>query len=183
MKSIVISFGRMNPPTNGHERIVRRMKYLAEELECEHRLIVTQTTKPVGKNPLSVFSKLKHLKRAFPNIHIVAEKTLFDVFDRLQEDRYDAVYIVAGEDRADTYRALVNSYEGELFTFLALVSTVSRGQDEISSTLMRKWALAKDFACFRDGLPTRLKNNRDWALELYEEVGEALVNKKIRRPD
>ena len=67
----VLTFGRMNPPTAGHEQVVNKLHEVADKVGGEHKLVLSGTTGTKdGKNPLTPEQKLKHAKRAFPNTNI-----------------------------------------------------------------------------------------------------------------
>ena len=66
-----LAFGRMNPPTAGHEAVVKKIHSVSKEHGGDHTLILShsQATKD-GSNPLPPDVKLKHAKRAFPGTNI-----------------------------------------------------------------------------------------------------------------
>ena len=69
-KSIVMAIGRMNPPTKGHEENVKGIQDLAKRNHADH-IIVASHANDAKKNPLDVKTKMKHIKRAFPDANIV----------------------------------------------------------------------------------------------------------------
>ena len=69
-KKLTMLFGRMNPPTKGHEENVEGLKQTAEREKSDH-LVIASHSQDAKKNPLSPDTKLKHLKRSFPNTIII----------------------------------------------------------------------------------------------------------------
>ena len=69
MKTLVYAFGRMNPPTNGHGKLVQKVKQIAQQNKADH-LIVVSHTQDKHKNPLSPKRKVAHLKKMFPNTNV-----------------------------------------------------------------------------------------------------------------
>ena len=68
---VVMAFGRMNPPTIGHQKVIDRVQQLAKDYHATHHVILSHSVDS-KKNPLDVASKLKHAKRAFPGVNITA---------------------------------------------------------------------------------------------------------------
>ena len=68
-KHAVLAFGRMNPPTAGHEKVIDKVKEVATKHNAEHHVVLSHTTN-AKKDPLSQKDKIKHAKRAFPNTNI-----------------------------------------------------------------------------------------------------------------
>jgi len=65
----VVAFGRMNPPTIGHQKLVDAMK----SQPGDPYLFLTQTQKP-KTDPLDFGTKIKFAKRFFPDISIGSSK-------------------------------------------------------------------------------------------------------------
>jgi len=69
----VLAYGRMNPPTKGHEQVINKVHEVAKEHNAVHKVVLSHThgTKD-GKNPLPADAKVKHAQHAFPGTHIEA---------------------------------------------------------------------------------------------------------------
>ena len=68
-KTAVVAFGRMNPPTIGHQKLVDKMASLAQGEKAKLFLSHTQDKK---KNPLSYEQKIRYAKEAFePKVDVV----------------------------------------------------------------------------------------------------------------
>ena len=61
-KPVVMAFGRMNPPTTGHLKLIDKVKETAEKMGAKHEVIISHS-QDSKKNPLSAQQKIKHLKR------------------------------------------------------------------------------------------------------------------------
>ena len=63
-KLVVFSFGRLNPPTIGHEKLANAVKLAAQKLGGEPRMYLSHT-QDKKKNPLPYELKLKYAQAAF----------------------------------------------------------------------------------------------------------------------
>ena len=121
---VVMAFGRMNPPTIGHEKLVNRVTEIAKDYHAPHHIIVSHSM-DAKKNPLDVKSKIKHAKRFFPNANIEASSkeapTFLQHAARLNAVGHDHLVMVAGSDRVQEYQDKLNQYngthKGALFNF------------------------------------------------------------------
>ena len=163
--SIAITFGRFNPPTVGHKKLIDKVK--AEAQGGEYRIYPSQTTDP-QKNPLSANEKVKFMKMAYPdhaeNISSSSElRTIFDVLTSLNEDGYTEVTIVVGGDRVSEFNSLAQKYNGKTYQYdrIDVVSAGDRdpdadGVEGMSASKMRKSAAEDDFETFRHGIPDQM---------------------------
>jgi hypothetical protein len=114
--SQVMAFGRMNPPTAGHEEVVRTIKDKAKEVGGGHTLILSHShnTKD-GKNPLDPETKLKHARNAFPGTNIVVaskdKPTILHHATDLYNKGVTHLHFVGGSDRKDM-ADLLKKYNG-----------------------------------------------------------------------
>ena len=104
--NIVFTFGRFNPVTIGHEKLVKKIDKIASKLNADARLYTSQT-QDKKRNPLSYDQKTHFLQKSFSSmIDVVTDKskkTIFDVINGLLEEGYEKIYIVAGSDRVSDY--------------------------------------------------------------------------------
>lgn len=174
-KTLVFAFGRMNPPTNGHGKLVTKVKRLAQQMRADH-LIIASHSEDKNKNPLPVAKKVKHLKAMFPNTNIInSDKSAPNFIRQLAKmtGKYDHVVMVAGSDRVSHFQKLLDQYNGKDFTFKS-VKVVSAGERDpdaegvtgISASKMRLYAKNNDFTNFKRGLPTGYRG----AKELFKDV-------------
>ena len=177
-KTVAVLFGRMNPPTSGHEENVEGLKKLANQHDGDH-LVIASHSHDAKKNPLTPEQKIKHLKRAFPNTNITSSSkekpTLFHHLSDLHKKGYTHVVLAGGSDRAEELHRLkdYNGKEGKhgYYNFKS-ITTQSTGERKqgVSGTDMRKHATSNDFTSFRKGLPSKLAANEGHAKEVFSDV-------------
>ena len=187
-KHHVIAFGRMNPPTAGHEQVVNTLKDKAKEVGGDHTLILSHShdTKD-GKNPLSPEQKLKHAKNAFPGTNIeVASKdkpTLLHHAVELYKKGVTHLHFTGGSDRqgmADMLKKYngVESAHG-MYNFKDIQFHSSGKRDEgssgvegISGTKLRELASSGKKKEFHSNLSSQMKpEHKD---ELYNDLRKAM---------
>ena len=176
-RTAVITFGRMNPVTTGHEKLVNKLVSIAAKQQAVPMVYLSHT-QDKKKNPLHYIDKLKFAKTAFGAI--VKEsptKTIIQVAKELQGN-FDKLILVVGSDRVGEFETLLNKYNGTEYTFdsIKVVSAGDRDPDAddvtgISASKMRTLAMTGNFAKFETGLPTRLKGS---AKEIYKAVREGM---------
>ena len=66
---VVVSFGRMNPMTNGHEKLADKIKAEAKKRNADAKLYLSHSTNP-KKDPLDFNTKVKFAKKAFGPIAV-----------------------------------------------------------------------------------------------------------------
>ena len=99
--SISITFGRFNPPTTGHEALIKKV---AESAKNGEYRIYPSRTQDDKKNPLDPSTKVKFMHKAYPdhtNAIVSNEemRTIFDVLEALDSEGYSDVNIIVGGDR------------------------------------------------------------------------------------
>ena len=171
--TISITFGRFNPPTVGHEKLLAKVAQEAKSSGGEYRIYPSRSQDP-KKNPLDPGSKIKHMRLAYPDhansiVDSDDMRTIFDVLKALDVDGYSDVRIVVGGDRVSEFNSLATKYNGDLYTFdqIKVVSAGGRdpdaeGVEGMSASKMRKAAVEGDFDTFDEGIPEGLsKKDRD----------------------
>ena len=197
-KKLAILFGRMNPPTKGHEENVEGLKNMAEKQGADH-LVIASHSHDVKKNPLSPDVKLKHLKRSFPHTNIITSSKEKPTILHHAADAYAKGYnhltVVAGSDRIDEYKRLLNHYNGKKtdeagspfkhghFDFKSInVESTGERKKGISGTDMRNHAKNNDFESFKSNLSSSMRNNDTHAKELFNDVRKGMgMNESANR--
>jgi len=158
---ISITFGRFNPPTLGHEALIKKVASSAKN--GEYRIYPSRTEDP-KKNPLDVGSKIGFMKQAYPDHSDAIQnneemKTIFDVLKTVGEEGYSEVNIVVGGDRVSEFTSLATKYNGNLYNFdqINVVSAGDRdpdaeGVEGMSASKLRKAAADNDGETFVKGL-------------------------------
>jgi predicted kinase len=181
-KPVVMAFGRMNPPTTGHEKLVNRVKDIAKDYNAPHHIIISHSV-DAKKNPLDIASKLKHANRFFPNTNIEASSKEHPTFlqhaARLHAVGHDHLIMVAGSDRIPEYEKKLQQYngtaKGSLYNFkkIEVKSAGQRdpdaeGTEGMSASKMREHAQNNDFHSFKQGIPHHVPEKH--ARELFRDV-------------
>lgn len=179
---VVMAFGRMNPPTTGHLALVNKMHEVAKEYHAKHVLVASHS-QDAKKNPLSSETKVKHLKRFFPNTHIISSDKETPTFLQHAKKLHDAghthLHMIAGSDRVDEYKEKLNHYNGEgekkLFNFkhITVHSSGERDPDAegtsgMSASKMREHASNNDYKSFKQGVPSHVTDEH--AKELFHDT-------------
>ena len=73
-KGVVFMFGRFNPPTTGHEKMVKRAIAVARRAGIRDVRLYPSFTQDPKKNPLPHKEKVKWLRKFFKGVKIVDDK-------------------------------------------------------------------------------------------------------------
>ena len=182
-KSAAVLFGRMNPPTKGHEENVNGLKDLAKKHNADHIVIASHSHDP-KKNPLSPEDKQKHLNRAFPGTNVeVASKeqpTIMHHAAALHKQGYTHLHVVAGADRVDEYKKLLNKYNGVegkhgVYNFKKItVHSTGERKAGVSGTDMRNHVKNNNYSEFKKNLPSHIQSNEKHSRELFHDVRKGM---------
>ena len=182
MKRVVFAWGRFNPPTIGHEKLLQAVERIAAG---DDFFIYPTHTQDKKKNPLDSKTKADLMKKMFPSMssNIVYEpntKTIIQALQGLQGTYHDCV-LVCGSDRVQSYDKMISKYNGIEYTFrnLEVVSAGERdpdadGAEGMSASKMRAAAVQSDFNSFRAGMP-RTISDRD-CRELMDKIRDIMLN-------
>ena len=166
-KHHVFTFGRMNPPTTGHLKLIDKVKEVAAKHNATHT-VVTSHSQDAKKNPLSASEKVKHLKRYSPGTNFQASSKEHPSFlhhaAELHKKGVTHLHMVVGSDRVHEMKHTLHKYngphEGALYNFKKIhVHSAghrdpdAEGTEGMSGTKMREHAKNKDLAKFKQGVP------------------------------
>lgn len=162
----VIAWGRMNPMTAGHEKLVKKVIDVAKKEKGTPQVFLTHSV-DAKKNPLSYDDKVKYASKAFgPVVKKSSAKTIFQLLKQLNLTS-NKVVLIAGSDRVKEFSQTLNKYNGKEYNFdeIKVVSAGARDADAddvsgISGTKMRAYA-ASDMTKFANNLPKKLKGDAD----------------------
>lgn len=198
--TVVFSHGRMNPVTVGHQKMVEAGQKVADRLNADYELSITHSHDP-KKNPLNVEQKLKHVKRAFPKVKVIATSketpSFLHVAKRLHAAGYKHLVMVAGSDRQQEYHDTLHKYNHhpDFYSFKSITvpdaktmqkmagvslerDPDSEGAEGMSASKMRQHAANNDYAEFRKGVPAHFSDAQ--SRELYNDVRQGQVRKESR---
>jgi nicotinamide mononucleotide adenylyltransferase len=185
-KEIVFTFGRFNPPTVGHEKLINKVASLASG--NNYRVYASKSQDP-KKNPLDFNTKVKTMRKMFPKHgrNIMSDKDVrnaLDILVKLYNQGFTKVTMVVGSDRVNEFSALTNKYNGVksrhgMYNFEEGVNVVSAGERDpdaddvsgMSASKMRDAAANNDYATFSKGLPSTFKDGKGLFDDLRKSMG------------
>ena len=181
-KIAYFTFGRMNPPTSGHEKL---LDVLANKAGRNDYFVFLSQVQDKKKNPLDYSDKVKHVRKMFPRHarRVMINKkvrTAFDAATELYKQGYQNVVMVVGSDRVREFTTIMNRYNGVkanhgFYNFKSIViesagarDPDAEGVEGMSASKLRQFASDNDFASFSQGLP-RSMSNKD-SKKLFNDV-------------
>ena len=185
-KTVFFTFGRMNPPTTGHEKLMNELS--KKSGKNPYRVYLSQSTDK-KKNPLDFKYKVKTVRKFFPKHarSVMLDKkvkTVFDAVTEMYNDGFKNIAMVVGSDRVNEFNTLLNKYNGVkgrhgLYNFnkINVISAGDRDPDAddvsgMSASKMRSLANEGDFTQFSQGLPRNVSNSD--AKKVYNEVRKGM---------
>ena len=183
--TVTVAFGRFNPPTIGHEKLMKAADKVAMGGPLK---IYPSRTQDSKKNPLDPDMKISFMKKLFPDYeeNIINDgemKSIFNVLIAADEEGYDNVNIVVGADRQAEFENLATKYNGELYNFkdIRVVSAGIRdadaeGVEGMSASKMRKAVVDGNFKAFKSGTPKNIKD--DDVQSIFNAVRSGMKLKK-----
>ena len=171
--TVIFTFGRFNPPTVGHEKLITAVQSVAKSKGGDFFVYPSHSQDP-KKNPLSQPQKIKYMKKMFPkykrNIIASTGKTALAIASELYSKGYTNLVMVVGSDRVQEFQKILDRYNGEDkahgfydYDKIEVVSAGERdpdaeGVEGMSASKMRAAAVAGDFKSFRMGTPKTLSD-------------------------
>jgi hypothetical protein len=183
-KTVTVNFGRFNPPTIGHEKL---LDVSMSKGTGDHRVYASQTSGN-KKNPLDWRTKVKYMRKVFPKHarHILMDKkvkTIWDVAVTAYEDGYTEFELVVGDDRHQEFVKLLDDFNGRKarhgfyeFDVIDVMSAGVRdpdaeGAEGMSASKMRAAAADNDLVKFASGLPKRFKDAKGLMKAVQKGMG------------
>jgi hypothetical protein len=188
--TLTVVFGRFNPPTIGHEKLLKTADKVSVGGDLK---IYPSRTQDAKKNPLPPDTKISYMRKMFPDFgeRIINDpnmKTIFDVLIAANAEGYQNVNLVVGSDRQSEFENLSQKYNGDLYTFdlIRVVSAGvrdadSEGVEGMSASKMRKAVMDNDFASFRRGTPKTLDDGDTQTLFDAIRQGMGVKKSKIKK--
>jgi len=186
-KTVYFTFGRMNPPTIGHGKLLDKLASVAGK--NPYRIFLSQSNDP-KENPLPYTDKVKHVRKMFPKHarSVMINKkvvTPFHALTSLYNEGFIRVVMVAGSDRLAEYDFRLNKYNGKqgshgFYNFEGGIKLVSAGQRDpdakgaegASGTKQRNFAKDNNFTSFAQNLPKAMSNPD--AKRLFNDVRKGM---------
>jgi hypothetical protein len=182
-KSVAFCFGRMNPPTIGHARLLNTTARASAGGDYYIFLSHTQDSK---KNPLDYNTKIDFVKSMYPqhadHVSYGSLRTIMEIMEFLYHNNYTDVTYVCGNDRLPAFKELLNKYNGVeggktyyKFNSIDIVSSGPRDPDDdgvagVSASAARAAAEAGNKEEFK-----KITGAGRYALQLYKAVRKGLL--------
>lgn len=182
---ITVVFGRFNPPTVGHEKLLQAAEKAAQGGDLK---IYPSRTQDAKKNPLDPDMKVSFMRKMFPKYEeqIINDSEMISIFNVLTtayEEGYKNVNIIVGSDRQAEFENLANKYNKDLYDFkqIRVISAGVRdadaeGVEGMSASKMRKAVTDDDYQAFKQGTPKGLNDGE--TRSLYDAVRAGMGVKK-----
>ena len=187
-RTAVFTFGRFNPPTIGHQKLLQAVQRVSRQ-KGGKPFIYGSHTKDPKRNPLSHSVKMTYLKEMFPKEmkgykhDVVKLNTAINVAVHLTE--YDHLVMVVGSDRVEDFQKLLDTYNGVdarhgryEYQTIEVISAGERDPDAegvtgMSASKMRAAAVSGDYESFKLGCPKGYDCS-----ELFKDVRRGMGIKK-----
>lgn len=190
-KTAVIAYGRYNPPTEGHQKLIDKVAEIALDRGAD-AFISPSHTQDSKKNPLSFNEKEEILRQMSREVYITDKgKTLILLLQFLQEQGYTKIIHVAGSDRIPEFQGLVEAYNGKPdkkgvipFSFKDYIfisagdrDPDSEGVEGMSASKLRQLAIDGNLEKFKEGMSDHV--SEDLKERTYEKVRNVLLSKSV----
>ena len=188
LDTLTVVFGRFNPPTKGHEKLLQQAEKAAAGGDLK---IYPSRTRDNKKNPIDPDMKVSYMRKMFPDyeeqiINDPEMRSIFHVLVTAAEEGYTGINIVVGADRLGEFENLATKYNGDLYNFKE-IKTISAGPRDddaegvegVSSSKQRKAVMDDDYQAFKRGLPSGMDDADGQAL--FDAVRTGLSQKKDKK--
>jgi nicotinamide mononucleotide adenylyltransferase len=182
-KKITFTFGRFNPPTIGHEKLLQKVASLG----TDYKIFLSRSQDPI-KNPLSPSDKLKWMTTIFrqyaSHIMIMPTNMVLELATKIYQLKYTNITMVVGSDRVSEFKSILTKYNNEYnrhgfynFEKINVVSAGERDPDEegvtgMSASKLRNYASRGDLRNFKRGIPGNLTEKQK--NELFFDVRKGM---------
>lgn len=194
----VFTFGRFNPPTIGHGKLLDKVASVRPDAKY---YVFVSHTQDAKKNPLDYETKISFLKRQFGKhtneiVQNEGIRTIIDVMQYLEQQGHDGVIMVAGSDRVKSFNDLLQKYNGQEYNFDKIIVTSagdrdpdSEGVEGASASKARQAASQGNMAVFAkmiqgpDQLVKDMYTSVRLGMGMKEAAGVGIVTKQNTTPD
>jgi predicted kinase len=189
MSKAVITWGRLNPVTIGHEKLVNKVKSEAKKRGAMPHVYISHT-QDKKKNPLDYNTKYNFARKAFGSVVTKSNaKTIIQVLQEVEKMGHNEVTVIVGSDRVSEFKTFTSKYNGKDYTFdkLEVISAGERDPDAegvsgMSASKMRAVAQAGDYDSFKTGTPSKMSEKDKKAM--YDKIRSIMgVNEEIEVDD
>lgn len=179
-KGIVVSFGRMNPPTIGHQKLINVILQEAKKRNYTPMLYLSHTHDN-KKNPLSYKDKFRFIQRGIPEARKILQKSLantpFQILDELNKKNISEIIFVVGSDRFNQFQTMFQKYQDLYHPKIYVISAGERDPDNedvsgASASLAREYVVNGSFVRFQKLCPQGM--SKDTKKEMYKKIQSGL---------
>ena len=160
-KKLIFAFGRFNPPTIGHGKLMREVITQARKNNANH-IVYASASQDKRSNPLDVKTKVKFMQKMFPQNKIKAaggtQRTFMEIL-KFYNKMYGEIIMIAGSDRITEFQKLADKYNGKDYDYksIKVISSGERDPDAegvtgMSASKMRDMAKNGDYRNFKKGI-------------------------------
>lgn len=159
-KKVVMTYGRFNPPTAGHEKVIRQIMRMALDIGADARVYMSPTHDRY--NPLTFEDKYLICRETFGHVIQHYQFAIPQTLRLLAAEGYQMVRFFAGSDRYEAFTGFINKYNGieysinDLKVVNAGLRGIGPGLESVSATLARKAARDNDFQSFLALMPDQM---------------------------
>ena len=180
--TMALAFGRFNPPTIGHEKLLRKVA----QTPGDFKHVYLSKSQDSQKNPLTPTQKIKYMRDMFPQhrsmFRIPKSNMILDIATEIYNDGYTNINFVAGSDRVQEFKTILNRYNNVKsrhgfynFKNIKVISAGERDPDAegatgMSASKMRKAVAQGDLKSFEKGLPRGFRGEKD----LFRDVAKGM---------
>ena len=193
-KKAVITFGRFNPPTVGHGKLITALKKASSGGYTP--LVYMSHSQDPKKNPLDYNTKQKWMNKFFGKKVTVVKsnaRQIFQIVTELYSNGYTDLRMVVGSDRVREFDTLIRKYNGSKgkhgfynFDNIQIISAGERDPDSddlvsgMSASKMRAAAEEGDYDSFKLGVASKFMTDQQL---LYKEVRKGMGIKEESMPN
>ena len=192
----VFTFGRFNPPTIGHEKLLNVVASTASKVRGD-QYVFSSHSQDAKKNPLTNDQKVVFMKMMFPkhrrSIMKTDVRTAFEAVSELHSmKKYSKIVMVVGSDRVREFNTVLNKYndvEGKhgyyRFDDIDVISAGERDPDSdgvsgMSASKMRAAVAEGDYDSFKMGVPPTVSEKDCHTLYKAVSKGMRIKEERIR---
>lgn len=179
-KSLVFGYGRLNPPTIGHEKLVSAINAAAKKARAKSILYITRSHDS-KKNPLTPEQKLHWCEEFFDiDVELIPPgSTIITLIEKLQGE-YDDLTLVVGSDRVQEFKDLFNKADVEVNVQSAGErDSDSDGVEGASASKARKAVEEDNVEEFIKLMPKNI--NDENLAELFVQIKTGLEKKPVKK--
>ena len=193
-KKAVVTFGRFNPPTVGHGKLIDALKKASSG--GYQPLVYMSHSQDPKKNPLDYNTKQKWMNKFFGKKVTVVKsnaRQIFQIVTELYTNGYTDLRMVVGSDRVREFDTLIRKYNGSKgrhgfynFDNIQIISAGERDPDSddlvsgMSASKMRQAAEEGDYESFKLGVASKFMTDQQL---LYKEVRKGMGIKEESMPN